>query len=260
MQKLFTLIESLRGQNGCPWDRKQTPESISVYLIEEVHELMDAIATGDSALVCEELGDVLFHVAFIARLFQELGQFSFDDVVQMVVEKMVRRHPHVFGQTSVETADEVRQQWRRIKKQEKQTGRIASILGTIPSSQPALMRAYRISERAAGQGFDWHDIEGVIAKAQEEWRELKSELKRPENESRARDRVALEFGDVLFTLVNVARFAGIHPEMALTASIRKFIGRFEHMEKGIAASGRQFEEVSHEELQVLWGDAKAAIE
>jgi tetrapyrrole methylase family protein/MazG family protein len=259
MEKLFTLIETLRGQNGCPWDRKQTPESISVYLIEEVHELVDAIATGDPAVVCEELGDVLFHVAFIARLFQELGQFNFDDVAQTVTEKMIRRHPHVFGQTNVETAEEVRQQWRRIKKQEKRSDHAASILGTIPASQPALMRAYRISERAAGQGFDWHHIDGVIDKAQEEWRELKSELIRPENEKVDRRRVELEFGDVLFTLVNVARFAGIHPEMALTASIRKFIRRFEHMETAIAASGRQFEAVSHEELQALWQDAKAAV-
>ncbi len=259
LEKLVKLIETLRGQDGCPWDRKQTPESISVYLIEEVHELVDAIAAGDPKGVCEELGDVLFHVAFIARLFQERGQFNFKDVAKVVTDKMVHRHPHVFGQAQVETAEEVRQQWRRIKKQEKQSKRAASILDTIPSSQPALMRAYRISERAAGQGFDWPNLDGVIAKAQEEWRELKSELDQPHQESADRHRVAMEFGDVLFTLVNVARFAGIHPEMALTASIRKFIRRFEHMETAIAASGRQFEAVSHAELQLLWGEAKAAI-
>jgi len=247
LEKLFKLIETLRGPNGCPWDRKQTPESISVYLVEEVHELVDAIATGDPTAVCEELGDVLFHIAFIARLFQELGQFNFEDVAKVVTDKMVRRHPHVFGHASLETAQEVRQQWRRIKKQEKQSNRAASILGGIPSSQPALMRAYRISERAAGQGFDWHDTNGVIAKAQEEWRELKSELNQPQNENADHDRVAMEFGDVLFTLVNVARFAG------------KFIRRFEHMEETIATSGRELEAVAHEELQVLWAEAKAAV-
>ncbi len=259
LEKLFKLIETLRGQNGCPWDRKQTPESISVYLVEEVHELVDAIAAGNPMVVCEELGDVLFHVVFIARLFQELEQFNFDDVARGVTDKMVRRHPHVFGNASIETAEEVRRQWRRIKQQEKQSNSAASILDAIPSSQPALMRAYRISERAAGQGFDWHSIDGVIAKAQEEWRELKSELNQTQEESADHHRVAMEFGDVLFTLVNVARFAGIHPEMALTASIRKFIRRFEHMEKAIAASGRELEVVSHEELQVLWAEAKAAI-
>lgn len=258
MEKLLKLVETLRGPDGCPWDRKQTPKSISVYLVEEVHELVDAIAAGDPAVVCEELGDVLFHVVFIAHLFQGQGAFNFDDVAQTVREKMIRRHPHVFGHARAETTEQIRQQWRQIKKTEKPSSKDASLLARIPSSMPALMRAYRISERAAGQGFDWHDIDGVIAKAEEEWRELKAELDRPKKRT-DRGRVALEFGDVLFTLVNVARFAGIHPETALTDSIRKFIRRFEHMETAIAGSGRKFEAVPHEELQVLWMDAKAEV-
>jgi tetrapyrrole methylase family protein/MazG family protein len=260
MEKLIKLIETLRGAAGCPWDRKQSPQSISVYLVEEVHELVDAIVRDDPQAICEELGDVLFHIAFIACLFNERAQFNIDDVQRVNIEKMVRRHPHVFGDASVETTEEVRQQWRKIKQQEKSVQPDASILDAIPSSLPALMRAYRVSERAAGQGFDWHDIDGVIAKAEEEWHELKAELAGL-RQGRADDRrVALEFGDVLFTLVNVARFAGIHPEMALAEATRKFILRFRYMEQAIAESGRRFEAVSHEELQVLWAAAKTKFE
>ena len=165
---LKRLIETLRGENGCPWDRKQTPKSMSVFLIEEMYELVDAIANGGADAVREELGDVLFHILFVAAVFQERREFDLADVLGGITEKMVRRHPHVFGEASVETAEDVKKQWHKIKSQEKEARREVSILDSIPKSMPALTRAYRISERAVRAGFDWSDMEGALEKAEEE--------------------------------------------------------------------------------------------
>ena len=259
INSIIELIKRLRGENGCPWDRKQTPKSIAVYLIEEVYELVDAIESGDPGGVCEELGDVLFHILFLAGLFREMGHFDIKDVVDLNVKKMTRRHPHVFGNERVDSVDEVRVRWHQIKKQEKSPAKKASFLDSVPAGFPALMRAYRISERAAKTGFDWDDISGVMQKVEEEWSELKTVLKRKDRSPKDQDLLALEFGDVLFTLVNVARFAHIHPETALRNSTKKFETRFKYMEKLITESRRNIESVSQEEKDELWEVAKAKL-
>ena len=259
ISSIIELIEILRGENGCPWDRKQTPKTIAVYLIEEVYELVDAIESGDPDGVCEELGDVLFHILFLAGLFREMGHFNIKDVVDLNVEKMTRRHPHVFGNERVDTVEDVGARWHQIKMEEKSLAKKASILDSVPAGLPALMRAYRISERAAKTGFDWNDISGVMQKVEEEWSEMKAVLKRESQVPKDQDLLALEFGDVLFTLVNVGRFANINPETALRNSTKKFEKRFKYMEKLITENQRIIESVSQEEMDELWEEAKANL-
>ena len=252
-ETLIKLIDVLRGDNGCPWDKKQTPTSIAVYLIEEIFELFDAIAADNPEEICEELGDVLFQVFFIARMFQEKGRFSIEDVARLNAEKMTRRHPHVFGQENAQTTKAIRERWHQIKMKEKKSAPDRSILDSVPSRLPALMRAYRISERAARTGFDWSDLRGVLLKVEEEWSEFKSALTKKDL-----DQTALEFGDLLFTLVNVARFVGVHPATALTASTQKFVRRFKVMEKVASEKGRKLDSLTMDEMDDLWESAKSA--
>jgi MazG family protein len=258
---LIRLIEKLSGENGCPWDRKQTPRTLAVYLIEEVYELVDAIESKSPEDVCEELGDVLFQILFMAHLYQGAGYFDLQDVARRNTEKMIRRHPHVFGQETAATSEEVRQRWHTIKMTEKNHVENAGLLDSVPSGLPALMRAYRISERAARAGFDWKTISGVMEKVEEEWAEFKSEVDNltqsgPQPDSKVQEKLSLEFGDVLFTLVNVARFAKLHPETSLADSTRKFEKRFKHMEHAIAQNCQQLDAVSYKELNNLWEKAK----
>lgn len=252
---LIRLIEQLRGENGCPWDRKQTPQSMSVYLVEEVYELVEAIQTGDPAAVCEELGDVVFLVFFLAAMYREQGQFDIRESVVANTRKMRNRHPHVFGDTTVNSAEDVRRKWHQIKTAEKNSRKHASLLDSVPQKMPALMRAYRISERAARTGFDWDDMQGVLDKTEEEWRELKTELARDASAFNRED-ASLELGDVLFTLTNVARFARIHPETALSAATRKFQKRFVFMERLAKEMGKPFEELAFDDMHALWLQAK----
>jgi nucleoside triphosphate diphosphatase len=259
IESIIELIETLRGKNGCPWDRKQTPQTILAYLLEETYELMDAVESDDPAQICGELGDVLFHIFFLAILFKEKGYFGITDVVGQNAEKMIRRHPHVFGNDTAGSVDDVKKRWHQIKMEEKNSASASSILDSIPANLPALMRAYRISERAARTGFDWEDVAGVMEKVEEEWSELKTELHRPKESEKDDRRLALEFGDMLFTLVNVARFTNIHPETALRDATIKFERRFKHMEKQIADSQRDIRSVSQEEKDALWEQAKGRI-
>jgi MazG family protein len=258
LEPLVDLIRRLRAPDGCPWDRKQTPQSLSVYLIEEVHELVAAISAGDAAAIGEELGDVLFQVLFLAMLLLEAGDFSLAAVVERNLEKMIRRHPHVFGEKKVSSAEEVRDNWHAIKRQEKAQQAPESLLDSVPAGLPALMRAYRISSRAARAGFDWDDLGGVMAKAEEEWREFQA-VAVPAAADGNRRAAALEFGDILFTLANVARFAGFHPETALNDAVSKFERRFRHMEKALAQRGLRLEEAARDELEAAWDQAKAAL-
>jgi MazG family protein len=253
IQGLIELVETLRGENGCPWDKKQSPRTMAVYLLEEVYELVDAIESGNPDDICEELGDVLFHIFFVAKLFEEKGHFDAGDVAGLITKKMIRRHPHVFGSENAENAGEVRKRWHTIKMNEKSRFKNGSVLDSVPGGLPALLRAYRISERAARAGFDWDNIEGVMQKAEEEWSEFQCAL----NEKNKAD-ISVEFGDILFTLVNVARFAAIHPETALKDSIKKFELRFRQMEKNLAESGRNIDSVSRNELDELWEKVKKA--
>ncbi|MEJ2158738.1 MAG: nucleoside triphosphate pyrophosphohydrolase [Desulfobacteraceae bacterium] len=253
VQTLLDLIAALRGENGCPWDRKQTPGTLTVYLIEEMYELVEAIHADDTAGVLEELGDLLFQVLFITYMYAQDERFSLEQVLERIIKKMIHRHPHVFGDRNLDNSDQVKQQWRKIKQQEK--GREDSLLDSVPSGMPALMRAYRISERAAGTGFDWDTIEGVMAQAEAEWCEFRDEVDQPEH-AKNQERVTMELGDVLFTLVNVARLAGVHPESALAKSTTKFIHRFNHMEIAAADQNCALEKMPKEALEQLWQAAK----
>jgi MazG family protein len=256
---IICLIETLRGKNGCPWDRKQTPRTIVAYLLEEVYELIDAVESGNHAEVCEELGDVLFQILFLVSLYREMGRFDIQEVSDLNLAKMTRRHPHVFGDDRVDSADEVRVRWQKIKMKEKTLAPVSSILDSVPSNLPALMRAYRISDRAAQTGFDWDDISGVMQKVEEEWVELKTALSRQDGTPQRQNQLALEFGDVLFTLVNIARFAHIHPEFALRDSTKKFENRFKYMEKQIEKNRKDVGSVSQEKMDALWEAAKSKI-
>ena len=258
IERLIALIETLRGENGCPWDKKQTPGSIARYLIEETYELADAIVANNAEDVCEELGDVLFQLLFIVHLFREAGHFDLEDVIKKNIKKMIHRHPHVFGDVEVKTAERVSENWQKIKMAEKGDRPRQSILDSVPQSVPALLRAAMVSERAAKTGFDWEDISGVMAKTMEEWQEFSREVK-PLNRSADREKAAMEFGDVLFSMVNVARFANIHPEIALLQSIQKFEKRFRYMEDKAKGSGRSIEALTFEEMHQLWDKAKDKI-
>jgi MazG family protein len=248
---LRELIAALRSEQGCPWDRKQTPATLSVYLIEEVYELVEAIAAGDIAAICEELGDVIFQIFFVAYLFEQEGRLTLDAVVDQNVRKMIRRHPHVFGTDRAANAGEVKQRWREIKRREK--GDAAGVLDSIPAGMPALMRAYRVSERAAGIGFDWDSLEAVLHQTEAEWAEFRAEAREKGSDT---SQAALEFGDILFTLANVARWARIHPETALVAAINKFTIRFKSMEAAAAAQGRKLSDVPRDEMERMWAVAK----
>lgn len=251
LKKLMRLIQTLRSEGGCPWDKEQTPQSISQYLIEEIYELVDAIESGQAEKTCEELGDVLFHIFFLAELYREQGLFDIDAVARNNTKKMIRRHPHVFGGNRVDSTEAVRQQWHQIKKAEKEHEAISSELDSVPVQLPALMRAYRISERAARAGFDWPDLSGVMEKVEEEWVEFKKALNRQKP-----DQAAMEFGDILFTLTNVARFARIHPESALGGAIHKFVKRFKLLEKLVNEKGEDIKAQSSTELDEFWETIK----
>jgi tetrapyrrole methylase family protein/MazG family protein len=258
IERLEVLIETLRGEKGCPWDKMQTPSTMARYLVEEVYELVDAILSKDSTAVCEEAGDVLFQLLFVVNLYRESGKFSLTDVVEKNVEKMIRRHPHVFGDASAKTPATVRENWDKIKLQEKGGAGGHSILGAIPQRLPALLRASLVSERAAKTGFDWDDITGVMAKTMEEWEEFSTEINDPEYKSDG-DKAAMEFGDILFTMVNVARFARIHPETALILSIQKFEKRFSYMEEKSIEAGRDIGSLSMRDMHNLWDEAKEEV-
>jgi len=226
VKTLVALVESLRGEHGCPWDKKQTPRTMLIYLIEEMYELADAIESNRAEEVQEELGDVLFHIIFITRLFQEAGNFSIYDVARDITEKMIRRHPHVFGTVRVDNTDEVRQNWHKIKQDEKKKGSKKSVTDSVPKKLPALMRSYQICERTARSGFDWGDSENLLLKLESELSKLKQTLKHSE-----KDRISQEFGNLLFSMVNLAHLLKIHPETALSGALKAFEKRFSQMEK-----------------------------
>lgn len=266
-QPLIDLICTLRGEKGCPWDKEQTPESIARYLIEEAHELSEAITENKTGDICAELGDVFFQVFFLANIYTESGRFDLTDVVSGIVEKMIRRHPHVFGGHPMENNDDIRAQWHRIKKAEKNDQdqdlkSPLSILDSVPSGLPPLMRAYRVSERAAANGFDWDDLSEVLDKVEEEWAEFKAALGQTVGNvsghlaDKNKNAILLEFGDIIFTLVNVARFSRFHPDAAVTAAVRKFEKRFRWMEHRVAAEGRTLDATERSELERLWLAAK----
>jgi tetrapyrrole methylase family protein / MazG family protein len=250
--KLREIIAALRGPNGCPWDKKQTHESLKKYLIEETYEVIDAINKEDENLLVEELGDVLLQVMLHAQIGEDEGYFSIDDVIEGISNKMVRRHPHVFGDEKADNSDEVVTLWDEIKKKEKGEQN-HSILDGIGLEIPNLIRAYELQKKAAKVGFDWDDVHPALEKVQEEIQELKEEMKKGPGHNKE---LMSEFGDILFALVNVARFLNIQPEEALFSTNEKFKRRFQFIEEQVTKSGKSFDDFSLEQLDEFWNEAK----
>ena len=227
LKKLIALVESLRGEEGCPWDQKQTPSTMLVYLLEEIYELADAIESEHAVAVKEELGDVLFHIVFITHLFQEKGDFSIDDVAGAITAKMIRRHPHVFGVAKVENTEEIRQNWQKIKQNEKKKSAPESIIDSVPRNMPVLMRAYQLVERTSRSGFDRKNRKSLLA-------ELESGFDRLKHAVESNDTVRLpdDFGNFMFSLVYLAQLLKIHPETALSGAVKAFERRFRKITEG----------------------------
>lgn len=245
-ERLVTIISELRTQ--CPWDRKQTLESLRYLTIEETYELSDAILDRDLEEVKKELGDLIMHVVFYSQIGFEMGEFSITDVLNSVSDKLVHRHPHVYGDVDVNDAEEVKRNWEKIKLKEGKK----SVLEGVPKSLPAMVKANRIQEKARGVGFDWDQQSQVWAKLQEELSELQHEVESGAGAEKIED----EFGDVLFSMINYSRFIGVNPEDALERTNKKFIQRFQYLEKRAAEMGKEISSMSLDEMEALWQEAK----
>lgn len=251
--ELVQIMARLRGENGCPWDREQTHASIKPYLLEETYEVLESIDENDPAKLEEELGDLALQVVFHAQMADEAGLFTIADVLRGINEKLRRRHPHIFGDVKADTAQEVLFNWEQIKKleREKAQGR-ASVLDGVPRELPALLRAHRLQEKASRVGFDWNEARQVFQKVEEELAELRAAM-----ESEQPDRMEAELGDLLFSLVNLGRFIAVNPEDALRKTIARFIARFQYIEEELARRGAAPGQVTLEEMDALWAEAKA---
>lgn len=247
LQELLKIMEALRA--GCPWDKKQTRQSLKPFLVEETYEVLEAIEEDDPKKIQEELGDLLFQIVFHCRIAEEQGEFDMQDVIEGIAAKMTSRHPHVFADAHFKTPEEVTINWERQKQLEGKHR--DSILQGVPQAMPSLLRAHRLQSRAAKAGFDWKKTEHVLEKLDEELAEFKEAL-------RDKDRAAVqdELGDIFFSLVNVSRFVDVNPEDALRGTISKFIHRFRHMEMKAAEAGQALPDMSLEELDALWDEAK----
>ncbi len=250
-ESLVEVIATLRGENGCPWDREQTHTSLKSTLIEETYETVEAIDSGDPRKLKEELGDLLLNVMLQAQIAAENQDFDIYDVIDTLTEKLIRRHPHVFGDVDVDNAEEVVKNWEAIKSQEAGYEDRKSVLDGIPNALPALLRGQKIQKRAARVGFDWDDIADVVAKVDEELLEVKESLQK--NDS---DAVEMEIGDLLFAVVNLCRFVDLQAEETLRKSNRKFIARFKRMEAELEKQGKTISEQTLTELDEIWEDVK----
>lgn len=247
-ERFLDVLDELREK--CPWDRKQTNESLRPNTIEEVYELSDALVADDTQNICKELGDVLLHVAFYAKIAQEREQFDMKDVCDRLCEKLIYRHPHVFGTAKAETAGEVCKNWEQLKRTEKDGNK--SLLSGVPTSMPSLIKAFRMQEKAANIGFDWDKKEDVWVKVQEELAELQAEMDKGDKENMQK-----EFGDFLFSLVNAARLYDINPDTALELTNHKFRNRFGYVEECSKQQGRNLQGMTLAEMDSLWNEAKA---
>lgn len=249
--ELLDIMALLRGENGCPWDREQTHDSLKRYLIEETYEVLDALETGNKERISDELGDLLLQVVFHAQIAKENGDFDMGDVITGICRKLVSRHTHIFGDARADTSDEVLVNWEEIKKKEKGIESHTGVLKDVPKNLPALMRSFKVQQKASQAGFDWTETEDVLAKVDEEIRELKDVYK-----SKNVERITDEMGDVFFALVNLSRFLKVQPELALTGTINKFIRRFEYVERESLKAGKRLEDMSLAEMDELWNEAK----
>jgi len=243
--RLLTIMDELRAQ--CPWDKKQTIQTLRHLTIEETYELGDAILDNDLQEIKNELGDLLLHIVFYAKIGSETNEFDIGDVTNSICEKLINRHPHVYGNVQVENEEEVKRNWESIKLKEGKK----SILEGVPNSLPSLVKANRIQEKVAGAGFDWEQPEQVWEKVREELQEFQEEI-----QSGNMDRAEAEFGDVLFSMVNYARFLDINPENSLERTNKKFIKRFQYLEKKAGETGKSLEEMTLTEMDVYWEEAK----
>jgi tetrapyrrole methylase family protein/MazG family protein len=248
---LVEVMEMLRAPEGCPWDREQSHETLKQFLIEETYEVLEAIDLKDMDKLAEELGDVLLQVVFHAQIAKEHGEFSMGDVITGICRKMIDRHTHIFGDVKVDSAEQVIDNWEAIKKKEKGLKSHTQVLKDIPAILPALMRSYKIQQKAALVGFDWDKPEDAMAKAEEEFRELREAY-----QSGSEDAIREELGDLLFAIVNVSRFLKQQPELALAAATEKFIRRFAYIEEH---AGKPLEEMTLEEMDMLWNQAKCTF-
>ena len=245
--RFLDILDELRVK--CPWDRKQTNESLRPNTIEETYELCDALLRGDKSDICKELGDVLLHVAFYAKIGSETGDFDIKDVCDRLCEKLIFRHPHVFGEAQAETAAQVVENWEQLKLKEK--GGNKTVLSGVPAALPSLIKAYRIQDKARNVGFDWEERNQVWEKVKEEIREFQAEVEQMDKE-----KAEQEFGDVLFSLINAARLYKINPDNALEHTNQKFIRRFNYVEQHSIRQGRSLKEMTLAEMDALWEEAK----
>jgi MazG family protein len=268
-EDLVALQARLRAPNGCPWDREQTHESLRTFLVEETYEALEALDSGDAGKFAGELGDLLLQIIFHARLAEEAGRFTVSDVIRGVHDKMVRRHPHVFGKVKARNSSDVLKNWEQLKAEERradagraQASESASILDGVPRTLPALLEAHQLTRRAANIGFDWEHAEGLFEKLAEETAELRVALDKDAGRGRGAapkrpsPAVEEEMGDLLFVTVNLARFLGLDAEIALKKANRKFTGRFQWMEREAGRSGKKLAEVPRERMERLWEASK----
>ncbi len=246
-ERLLTIMNELREQ--CPWDRKQTLETLRHLTIEETYELSDAILNNDLEEIKKELGDVLLHIVFYAKIGEEKGAFNITSVINQLCDKLITRHPHIYGEVKVNSEEEVKQNWEQIKQQESKGKK--SLLAGVPSSMPSLVKALRMQEKAAQVGFDWETKEQVWSKVEEELQEYKEVINT--------EKATAEFGDLLFALVNYARFEGINPDDALELTNKKFKNRFEYIEQQAKLMGKNLKEMTLEEMDAIWNEAKTQI-
>lgn len=246
-KELLSIMDELREK--CPWDKVQTIESLRYLTVEETYELSDAIIENDLENIKKELGDLLLHIVFYSKIGSEKNAFNISDVIEGINKKLIRRHPHIFSDVVAKNADEVKNNWEKIKLQEKDN---ISVLGGVPVSLPAMVKAYRIQEKVRGVGFDWDNKEQVWEKVMEELEELKVEFLEKKSQQNIED----EFGDLLFALINYARFIDINPEDALERTNKKFIKRFQFIEKEIKTDGKHFKDMTLAEMDVYWDKAK----
>ena len=248
--RLLEVLNTLRTE--CPWDKKQTMETLRHLTIEETYELSDAIMEGDVQEVKKELGDVMMHLVFYARIAEEQGAFNILDVLNGVCEKLINRHPHIYGDVEVQNEDDVKRNWEKIKLKEGNK----SVLGGVPASLPALVKAARIQEKARGVGFDWEDKTQVWEKVEEELQEFKADFNVKDNSAIDAEKAEAEFGDLLFSLINYARFIKINPENALEKTNKKFIKRFQYLEEKAKENGKALQDMTLAELDIYWNEAK----
>ena len=250
-EELVEIMAKLRSDGGCPWDREQTHQTLRPFLIEEAYEVLDALDNGGDVDFRDELGDLLLQVVFHAQIAAEERRFDVHDVARAINEKLVRRHPHVFGDTRADTANEVLTNWEKIKREEKGSENRKSVLDGLPAGMPALLRAYRIQEKVARVNFDWDDVKEVLEKVGEEIDEVRRALEKGD-----RAKIEEEIGDLLFSLVNLSRHLNVPPEDALRRSNDKFIRRFRYIEAALELKGDSLERATFGELDALWDEAK----